>query len=413
MEPNKNKCLKMNRQLKSISIHLIIIFFVIDIFASSLVVAANKSSPRLQTSIYRPTKKVSSPKGSAYDFNALYSPYVSWGISPKEKKGGINLAGAWKKFRKKRSIVIAVIDTGVDPTHPFIKNNIYVRSGRVGSQNYGMDFSYQDPDGGSSTPFNKKKIFNLSENRLKPMDINGHGSHVTGIIKSIFPDAKILCLKYYNPDASGQKNLDSTIEALDYAVKKNVDIINYSGGGPESSKKELRILKEAMKKGILIIAAAGNEKSDIDKKENAYYPASYKLPNIITVTAHDKDADLLSSANYGSKSVDISAPGHRIKSIFPNNQTGFLSGTSQATAFVTGAVALLKSHYPRISTLKIKKIIRSSADKRPGLQNKCISGGILDVDRAMDIAGGRSVKKRNLANRGDSKEGTIIYRYKK
>ena len=152
-----------------------------------------------------------------------------------------------------------------------------------------------------------------------------------------------------------RKNLNSTIEALDYAVRKNVDIINYSGGGPESSERELRILKDAMRRGILIVAAAGNEKSNIDYKENAYYPASYGLPNIITVTAHDKNAKLIPSANYGKQTVDISAPGNRIKSIFPDNQIGFLSGTSQATAFVFRSGGIAKGTSSKNYPLKNKR----------------------------------------------------------
>ena len=405
----------MIRKKNFILVYLLSILFTIGIDGFIPAIAANKSSVN-KLSIYKPTKKVPTPKELAYDFSELHSPYASWGISPNEKKGGINLVGAWRKlrknFRKKKSIVIAVIDTGIDPLHPFIKNNIHVVSGKVSRQNFGMDFSYQGPDGDIKNSNGGGKILPFSTNRLRPIDSNGHGSHVSGIIKSVFPDVKILGLKYYNPNVSGQKNLDSTIEALDYAVRKNVDIINYSGGGPESSERELRILKNAMRKGILIVAAAGNEKSDIDYKENAYYPASYGLSNIITVTAHDKNAKLIPSANYGKKTVDISAPGNRIKSIFPDNQIGFLSGTSQATAFVTGTAALIKARYPRIRPSKIKEIIRNSALLRPNLKNKCASGGILNVERAIDIAAGKNFKKRNLANRKGLKEGTIIYRLK-
>ncbi|MCY4523838.1 MAG: S8 family serine peptidase [Halobacteriovoraceae bacterium] len=398
----------MNKNFNLRQTYLLLFLFITCVSPLIPEAAANKSTRSAKTSIFKPTKKISTPKHAAYKFEELYSNYASWGISPNEKKAGVNLAEAWKKFKKKKTIVIGVIDTGIDPLHPFIKNNVHVGTGKVSPQNYGMDFSHKGNTEDSEAISNKGSSF-LSETALKPMDYNGHGTHVSGIIRSVFPDAKILTLKYYNPDVSGQKNLESTISALEYAVNKNVDIINYSGGGPESSKKELKILKKAQKKGIIIIAAAGNEKSNIDQQENAYYPASYGLPNIITVTAHDKSANLISSANYGKSTVDISAPGHRIKSIFPNNQIGFLSGTSQATAFVTGAVALIKSHYPKISPSKIKNIIRKSSDMRPSLQNKCISGGILNIADALDVAGGKKPKKRTLANK---KEGSIIYRYK-
>ena len=160
--------------------------------------------------------------------------------------------------------MVAVVDTGIQGDHTFLARNIYVPGGKkVDANNFGVDFSGD-------------KVTNA------PTDAHGHGTHVAGIVKSIFPDVKILALKYYNPKASGQQNLDATIKALQYAVDHNVDVINYSGGGPEASVEELRVLKQAEKKGILVIAAAGNERSNIDDKRHAYYPASYGLSNIIT-----------------------------------------------------------------------------------------------------------------------------------
>ena len=195
-----------------------------------------------------------------------------------------------------------------------------------------------------------------------------------------------MTLKYYNPQASGQDNLNSTIEALRYAVDRNVDIINYSGGGPEPALEELRILKLAEKKGILVVAAAGKRGDDIDEKANAYYPASYGLRNIITVTAHDRNLRTLSSSNYGMKSVDISAPGHRIRSALPNGRSGYLTGTSQATAFVSGAAALLKSQFPELSMNHIKSIILRSVKKEITMLRKCTTGGRLDTSRAQELA---------------------------
>ena len=196
--------------------------------------------------------------------------------------------------------------------------------------------------------------------KTKPVDTHGHGTHVSGIIRSVYPDVKILALKYYNAKASGQDNLNSTIEALRYAVNSGVSIINYSGGGPEPSLEELRILKLAIKKDILIIAAAGNEESNIDNKKNAYYPASYNLENIVTVTAHDYRAQMLPSSNFGRKTVDISAPGKRIRSSYPGGKSGFLTGTSQATAFVTGVATLIRSQYPTLTAKQVKSVIIKS-----------------------------------------------------
>ena len=312
--------------------------------------------------------KLEKVNNSKYSEKQLISKYASWGINPKYTKGSINLKDSWKKFQKKKDIVVAVVDTGIQFDHPFLKDNIFVSSGKPTKQNYGVDFS-------------------IKTKKSTPIDTHGHGTHVAGIVKSIFPEVKILALKYYNPQASGQQNLNSTIKALKYAVDQNVDIINYSGGGPEASAEEKAILLEAEKKGIIIIAAAGNEKSNIDLKNNAYFPASYGLSNIITVGAHDEYNQVIASSNWGRKSVDIAAPGFRIKSAIPGNGAGLMTGTSQATAFVTGVAALIKSNYPKLNFQQIKNIVLSSSRKVKALKGKILGGGKLDAARALEVAG--------------------------
>jgi len=330
----------------------------------------------------------------------LNGTYTSWGISNDTQVPSINLLGAWQKFKKKKDVIVAVIDTGIDATHPFLANNLYVPSGQVTSSNYGLDFS----KGRTS--------------QTQPDDKHGHGTHVAGIIKSIFPDVKILVLKYFNPHASGQENLESTIEALRFAVDNGADVINYSGGGPEPASEELSILKKAERKGIIVVAAAGNEESNIDDKKKAYFPASYGLTNIITVTAHDQARMVLSSSNFGKRSVDISAPGYRIKSSLPGGRSGYLTGTSQATAFVSGVVALLKAQFSELSFTQVKSIIRDSAFKEQTLTEKCATGGRLDAGKSIEVAAkmlgvdvNRMIAQEPLEQAG-KKEGKIIYRAK-
>jgi subtilisin family serine protease len=170
-------------------------------------------------------------------------------------------------------------------------------------------------------------------------------------------------------------------------------MINYSGGGPEPSREELAILKEAERKGILIVAAAGNERSNIDIRKNAYYPASYGLDNIITVGAINQNANIISSSNWGKNSVDIAAPGFRIKSTVPFSAAGHMTGTSQATAFVTGVAALIKSNYPELSSDQIKNIILASSVKQSNLTGKILGGGRLDAYKALAL--GKKVVESN------------------
>lgn len=344
---------------------------------SQAVPSSSKSPSALKTTTVQALKTQPSLN---YSEHALTSRFASWGIDPNSGSASINLKETWKKFKKKSDVVVAVVDTGIQVDHPFLAENLVVKSGEVSSKNYGKDFSYQ------------------SKNINTPNDTHGHGTHVAGIIKSVFPDVKILALKYYNPQASGQANLDSTIKCLEYAVDQNVDVINYSGGGPEPSVEELRVLKKAESKGILIIAAAGNEKSNIDLRKNAYYPASYGLSNIITVGAHDKNVKLIQSSNYGKLSVDIAAPGNQIKSAIPYNGAGTMTGTSQATAFVTGVVALIKSQHSELKYNEIKNAILSSSKKYTTLEGKILGAGKLDALSALDIAN-NIVESKKQANR--------------
>jgi subtilisin family serine protease len=323
----------------------------------------------------------------------LDSRYASWGVSP-SYTSSIHLKDAWKKYKKNKDVIVAVIDTGIDPVHPFLKGNL------LDSKSYGIDFSKN------------------SKYPMSPSDTHGHGTHVSGIIRSVLPNVKILTLKYFDPSASGEDNLNATIKALEYAVDQNVDIINYSGGGPEASAKELEVLQAAERKGILVVAASGNNGSNIDNIAKAYFPASYGLSNIITVTAHDKMLNVLNSSNYGIKTVDIAAPGHRIKSALPHGRAGYLTGTSQATAFVSGVAALLKSQYPSLDAKKLKNILKSSAKQESTLLTKVNSKGRLDATRALDYAStiftkravASSKKKEKVKKLASNKVGTIIYR---
>lgn len=329
-------------------------------------------------------KKLQTKKTPYFNQRELSSIYTSWGINPLLSRGSINLLNAWKGFKKKNEVVVAVIDTGIDFLHPFIKDNLYSFTGKVNSRNFGKDFSIAG------------KI------KSSPHDVHGHGTHVAGIVKSVFPEVKILPLKYFRNNASGQENLKATIRALKYAVDRNVDIINYSGGGPQPSIEELKILKEAEAKGILIVAAAGNEESNLDLTSNSYYPANYGLSNIITVMAHDRNSNVLSSSNFGKSSVDISAPGNNIRSAIPTKKAGYLTGTSQATAFVTGVASLLKSQYPELNASQIKKAILWAAKKENNLASKCKSGGRLDAEESLKKAKtlyDQETLLRNLANR--------------
>tara|TARA_X000000950_G_scaffold275899_1_gene362949 strand:- start:730 stop:1653 length:924 start_codon:yes stop_codon:yes gene_type:complete len=276
-------------------------------------------------------------------------------------------------------INVAVIDTGVDVNHPNLRGRIWFKNEPATNKKFGMDFS----------PLNGKVS-------TRPHDQNGHGTHIAGIIAKINPKARLQIIKYYNPKASGEENLRATIRALKYAIELDVDIINYSSGGPESSAAEKSLFALARKKGIIVVSAAGNEFRDIDTVGAAgFYPASYSMSNIITVGALDSNMRRVASSNWGKRSIDIFAPGKKIKSAFPNYKLAEMSGSSQATAFVTGAVSLIMGKEPRIKVNGIKNILFKTGFSNTYLSSLCQSGTALNLKKLKDYLRGEN--KRTFA----------------
>lgn len=292
----------------------------------------------------------------------------NWGLGNARSQSHISAIDAWKLEKGSKNIIVAVIDTGLDADHPDLKKNVW----RNGKNDYGFNFVTQ---------------------KANPTDDHGHGTHVAGIIgavanptsgvSGVVQNVSIMSVKYYSDSNPGSVNLKNTIRAIEYAVENGAKIINYSGGGPEFSQEEYLAIKKAEAKGVLFIAAAGNEKQDSDLPQNYYYPSAYKLPNIISVAATDIHNKLLRSSNWGKVRVDVTAPGENIYSTLPGGRYGYMSGTSQATAFVTGIAALLLSRDPSLSPAKIKELIRGSADVIPELKDKIASGGRVNAYKAL------------------------------
>lgn len=271
--------------------------------------------------------QVSASKG--YDWQAK-----NWGLSK------IHANEAWEAIHNDRRPVVAVIDTGIDKTHYAIRNNI---------SNFGYDF----------VGFRSPSSINDSE---------GHGTHVTGIILATANfHALVVPLKFYEKSNSEAENVKNTVNAINFAVDHGAKIINYSGGGKKFDEDEYLALKRAEKYGVLVVAAAGNEKEDIDVFKNYYYPASYGLSNIISVASSDAQGYLVESSNWGKIKVDVAAPGEKIFSTFASGRFAWMTGTSQATAFVTGIAALLLSENPTLKAKDLKRIILRTAEPKSTL----------------------------------------------
>jgi subtilisin family serine protease len=297
---------------------------------------------------------------------------------------GINKVGAqqaWKLTRGSKDIIVAVIDTGCDIKHEDLKANIWINAGESGLDSRGHEKSNNGIDDDGNGFVDDIHGWNFVSNNQDLTDNHGHGTHIAGIIGAeagngkgiagIAPDVSIMCLKYFDPKVASTDNLKNTVNAIHYATRMHASIINYSGGGTEFSKEERDAIDEARKAGILFVAAAGNERSNSDVHH--YYPADYGLPNIISVTAIDPNLQVLASSNYGTATVDIAAPGQNILSLLPNNSYGTMTGTSQATAFVTGAAVLVMAHRGIHDPELVKRYIIATGDAESQLVSKTAS----------------------------------------
>lgn len=330
-------------------------------FSSSI----SKQSRTLELGTVEPTKNVLKKEVEVI----LADPKMSehWGI----KKTSSHKA--WNITMGNRDIVIAIIDTGIDINHKDLQNNLWVNKGEIGLDKNGKDKATNGIDDDGNGFKDDINGWNFSGNNNDLADNHGHGTHIAGIvgaeggngfgISGIAPKVSLMILKYYDPKGPGTNNLLNTVRAIRYATQNGAKVINYSGGGLEYSAEEYQAVKEASEKGILFVAAAGNERSNSDKHH--YYPADYPLANIISVTAANEASNILPTSNYGQQTVDIQAPGSNIYSTLPNSGFGNMTGTSQATAFVSGVAALVYASNRDYTAEQVKKYILKTGDDVP------------------------------------------------
>lgn len=320
-----------------------------------------------------------------------------WGMHNTGASGGvadadIDAPEAWDIFRGSSNVVVAVIDTGVDYTHPDLAANMWVNPGEI--PNNGID---DDGNGWIDDVYGIDTINNDSD----PMDDDGHGTHVSGTLGAVGDNGigvvgvnwnvKVMALKSLGPNSG---TTTAAIQAIDYMTtmktRYGVNIVasNNSWGGVGYSQALYDAIKASNDAGIMFVAAAGNGGFDgigDDNDQMPTYPASYDLPGIIAVAATDRSDRLASFSNYGRTSVDLAAPGVEILSTVPPSlyPTGYDSwdGTSMATPHVTGAVALGMAFDPSASLAEIKQLILSSVDVLPDLQNRTVTGGRLNLHR--------------------------------
>ncbi|WP_394697893.1 disaggregatase related repeat-containing protein [uncultured Methanomethylovorans sp.] len=279
------------------------------------VVAAELTQDAIDALSQNPTIDFIEPDGQAqipkdYDdftLDEVLADEIPWGISR------INATAAQALGFKGSGVKVAVIDSGIDYTHPDLKANY------LG----GYDFYNGDSD---------------------PMDDHSHGTHVSGTIAAPIngigvvgaaPEAKLYGLKVFGSTLPGNNTSYSNIMAgIEWAVNNDADVITMSLSGPSYSSSLKTMCDYAYNKGVVLVGSAGNTASSVR------YPAAYD--SVIAVSAIDSSNKIASWSCYGPE-VDFTAPGVNVKSTMPGNSYGYKDGTSMSAPHVTGAIALLLS----------------------------------------------------------------------
>lgn len=299
-------------------------------------IAATVPAAALEGLSRNPRIKLIEPDG---EIHALSDSYP-WGITRVGAEAVHTTSGQLGE-----GVAVAVIDTGVDYTHPDL----------AGNYAGGYDFVNKDTN---------------------PMDDNGHGTHVAGTIAAeldgagvvgVAPKAKIFALKVLNRRGSG--DFSNVIAALDWCVDYNethndiIRITNNSYGG--STNPDLygytleTAFNAAYKAGILHIAAAGNEGNTAGDQDTVGYPAKY--PSVMAVAATDS-SDIRAYFSSTGNTVEISAPGYGIYSTVLRGGYATYSGTSMASPHVAGVAALVMAQKPGLSNIEVRELLQDTAD---------------------------------------------------
>ncbi|MEW9669168.1 S8 family peptidase [Ammoniphilus sp. 3BR4] len=302
-------------------------------------------------------------KGLVIEKNILYKLHYSdtytekqvmpWGISR------VEAPPVWSATEGE-GVKVGIIDTGINGRHPDLRDNV---KGGINTVD-------------SSSPF---------------VDRNGHGTHVAGTVAAVnnqigvvgvSPKAQLYALKAF--DDEGSATLTDIAQAIDWAIDNNIRILNMSFGSRQTSQVLHHAIKAAFKKGVIMIASAGNSSESLD------YPARH--PEVLAIGAVDKRGKVPPFSNFGS-TLNYVAPGVDILSTWPQSPYyNTLSGTSMATPHVSGIVALLLSKAPQLTPSQVKRILDRSAQKLPRITTRKQGRGFVKAKRAL-LALNRLTKK--------------------
>jgi subtilisin family serine protease len=289
---------------------------------------------------------------------------------------------AWSYTTGDKKIIVAVIDTGIDYNHPDLKQNLWINQSEADGKP-GVD---DDGNGYIDDIYG----YDVSNNDADPMDDNKHGTHVAGVIGAahngigsvgVMAQVSLMAVKF--TDAKGRGDLERALKGINYAYINHAKIMSNSWGNKIYSKLLEDAISEANKAGTVFVAAAGNfgaNNNDVDP----IYPASYKVENVISVGAMSADEYPSSFSCFGPNSVHISAPGTNIYSTIPGGSYAVLSGTSQATPFVSGIAGLALSLKRDLTPVQLKNLMIGTATYIQRFSEKNIAKGRINAGSLLE-----------------------------
>lgn len=328
---------------------------------------------------------------------------AQWGLAKTEA------ATAWATQRGDHNVIVAVIDTGIDYNHEDLKSNVWHNPNEIPGNGIDDDYNgYVDDVIGwdfadnDALPYDKMSAQRFDGNP-------GHGTHCSGVvgangdnaigISGMAPDITVMGLRFITD--KGEGTTEAAILAIKYAVANGAKVLSNSWGGEADSEDDTELkaaIQEAQDAGVLLIFAAGNGRNGAgysnDSDAHPGIPASYDFDAIISVAASDSSDKLGSFSNFGTRTVDLAAPGVKIMSSVPLNKyedsitifgipIASWDGTSMATPHVAGAAALVWSQYPELTAAQVKARLLNSVTPIAGLATKVKTGGVLNVARAL------------------------------
>jgi subtilisin family serine protease len=315
---------------------------------------------------------------------------TQWGLNNAGQDGGlanadIDAPEAWSARTSASNVIVAVVDSGVRYTHQDLAANMWTNA-LDGSHGIDAIYGTMDPD-----------------------DDNGHGTRIAGVIGArgnngagvagVAWQVQLMACKF--TDRFGNGSVSDVITCLDYARTNGAHIVNASWGLDAFSLSLSNALAALREAGILVVAAAGNAAHDTDL--TPHYPACYDLDNILSVMATTRRDEIYGLSNVGPTNVDLAAPGDEIYSTDSQSDTAYAtdSGTSLATAFVTGAAALLRAAHGAETPAEISARVLAAVDPLPGLSGLCVSGGRLNLRKALGVEVSTPVLNAGLTPGGD------------